>query len=232
MKKILIFLLAGTMIFGVVGCGQKDTTTEEDNQVIIENSDNKDKEENNASSSVGFGVEAVKSASETDASMFQYEEVEGGIAITDYTGEDEIVVIPKQIDGQDVVVVGEYAFANYEHVKAVKIADSVVAIGESAFGNCTGLEIVICGEGLSTIGEYAFNYCDSLYHLELNEGLETLELSCFPLNDVLKEVYIPSSVVNIDGILVASQTDVTIITEAGSAAEQYANEEGIPCKTK
>jgi len=54
----------------------------------------------------------VKNAPVTDASKFEYEEVEGGISITDYTGDDEIVVIPEIIDGQKVVEIGSSAFAN------------------------------------------------------------------------------------------------------------------------
>ena len=44
-----------------------------------------------------ISIKAVKNAKETDASKFDYQEVESGISITDYTGEDEIVVIPKTI---------------------------------------------------------------------------------------------------------------------------------------
>lgn len=232
MKKILVFLLAGIMILGVAGCGQKDATTENDSQATIENNDNKGQEENNVFSSIGFGVEAVKSAPETDASMFQYEEIDGGISITDYTGEDAIVVIPEKIDGQDVIAVGEYAFSNNEDIKGVKIADSVTVIERDAFCNCSKLEIVICGKNLSTIEIYAFNNCVALWHMELNEGIEILKESCFAMTDSLKEIFIPSSVVTMEYPFIETQTNVTIHTEAGSVAEQYATEMNIPCETK
>ena len=112
------------------------------------------------------------------------------------------------------------------------MADTITVVGDTAFGNCYGLEVVICGENLKTIEAYAFNYCESLQSMELNEGLETLMDSCFAKTDALKELYIPVSVVTLEYPFIKTQTNVTIITEAGSAAEQYAKEMDIPCKIK
>ena len=233
MKKVLVFLLAGIMIWGIVGCGQKDVDTEtENNQIITENRDDDGKEESNNSSNADISVEEVRNAPETDASQFEYEEIDGGLVITNYQGKDKTVVIPEKINGKKVVSIGEYAFSNNEDITGVKIADSVDVIERDAFCNCSELEIVICGENLSTIEIYAFNNCVALWHMELNEGIEVLKESCFAMTDSLKEIFIPSSVVVIEYPFIETQTYVTIHTEAGSIAEQYAIEMNIPYKTK
>ena len=70
--------------------------------------------------------------------MFEFEEVEGGVKITKYTGNENIVVIPEKIDGKAVVMLGEISFAN-STVRAVKIPDSVSFIEKGAFANCSNL---------------------------------------------------------------------------------------------
>ena len=69
----------------------------------------------------------------TDAKYFAYEEVEGGISITGYSIEGGLdVVIPSNINGKQVVAIGNTAFC-FNKLTSVTIPSSVTSIGSSAF---------------------------------------------------------------------------------------------------
>lgn len=219
MKKIFILLVSSLLLLNLCAC---------QNNTNLDNIDGSQQTENkNEASSGAITIDDVKKAKVTDSSKFEYENVDGGISITDYNGDDEIVVIPEKIDGLDVVEIGENAFANNDEIKGIKIADNISVIGKNAFVNCYNLEVVICGENLKVIEEFAFDNCESLYIVELNDKLETLKESCFAGTDTLEKIYISNNVVNIEYPFLETDTNVTIITEAGSAAEQYAKDSGI-----
>lgn len=225
-KKILLSLLCGVMVLGVAtGCGNKENNNGDNN------STNNPTVENNQNESTTTGeitINSVKNAKVTDESKFDYREVEGGIAITDYEGTDEIVVIPETIDGQTVVDIDRNAFANNDTMKGLRIANTVRSIGYGACGNCTELQVLISGTSLKSIEDYAFNNT-KLEFVELNDGLETLEIGCFAMTH-LKEIKIPSSVININLPLLVDEVNnngtITVIGEVGSAAEKYVQEKG------
>jgi hypothetical protein len=58
--------------------------------------------------------------------------VEGGVAITGYTGNDTAITIPARINGVAVVAIGEEAFRG-RPLTSVTIPNSVTTIGERAF---------------------------------------------------------------------------------------------------
>ena len=69
----------------------------------------------------------------TDAKYFAYEDVEGGISITGYSIEGGLdVVIPSNINGKQVVSIGNTAFC-FNKLTSVTIPSSVTSIGSSAF---------------------------------------------------------------------------------------------------
>ena len=225
MKKILVITLSLVIISGLCACGNKNTDNPVDDVKVESNADvegtnKKDKEETSAKTETT--VDDVKKTKETAANLFDYDEVEGGISIKDYTGDDKIVVIPEKIDGKVVVEVGANAFINNEDIKAVKLSDSIEVIKEQAFVNCESLEIFISGKGLKTIEPRVF-LNNNLKCVELNEGLETLEISCFGFLNTM-EIEMPSTVTNVDlPFLVNDGHTVTIVCEKGSAMQQYLN---------
>ena len=69
----------------------------------------------------------------TDAKYFAYEDVEGGISITGYSIEGGVdVVIPSNINGKQVVSIGNTAFC-FNKLTSVTIPSSVTSIGGGAF---------------------------------------------------------------------------------------------------
>ena len=157
---------------------------------------------------------------------FEYEEVDDGIRITRYNGDDEIVVIPEKIKGKQVISVSEYAFANNHTLKGLKIPDTISKIEKRSFQNCVELLIFVSGDELKIIDEYAFSGCSKLNNVVLNEGIEELKMSCFFATN-LKEIYIPASVSIIDYPFSENNKDeLTIIALDSSVAHNFAIENG------
>ena len=225
-KKILLSLLCGVMVLGITtGCGNKENNNGDNNST---NNPTVENNNNDSTTNSEITIDSVKNAKVTDASKFDYREVEGGIAITDYVGTDEIVVIPEIIDGQTVVVIDEDAFVNNDTIKGLKIANTVHTIGDSACLNCKELKVFVSGSSVKTIERYAFGNT-GLEFIELNDGLETLEMSSFGFSYFIV-VEIPSSVTNITSPFLVDEVrnngSITIIGEVGSAAEKYVQEKG------
>lgn len=227
---IVLVLVIGTV--AIVLVLNKDDSSEEstDKTISTSNKINSDKnnDKNESDNNGKITISSVKKAKETDASKFDYIEIDGGVSITDYSGKDEIVVIPEKIDGKTVVSIGKNAFVNNDTMRGLKISNSVHIIENSSCTNCTELQVFVSGTSLKIIEENAF-LNTKLEYVELNEGLETLEISSFGFTH-LKEIEIPSSVKNINLPFLVDEVNnngsITIIGEAGSAAEQYVNEYG------
>ena len=225
MREIVLSLICGILLLGIAtGCEKNNNSTSTNSGTNNEINNNQDE----SITSNNITIEKVKNTKETNSSLFSYVEVEGGISITDYTGTDEIVVVPEVIDGKTVVSVGKNAFVNNDTMKGLKIANTIKTIEYGACLNCTELQVLVSGTSLKTINDYAFS-STKLEFVELNNGLETLEISCFGFTN-LKEIEIPSSVININLPLLVDEVNnngsITVIGKVGSAAEQYVKEKG------
>ncbi len=78
------------------------------------------------------------------------------VTITKYTGQEENVTIPAEIDGRPVIEIGEGSFSNCKSLSTVQFPDSLETIDTYAFADCDNLQDVQLPEGLKTIGYGAF----------------------------------------------------------------------------
>ncbi len=96
------------------------------------------------------------------SSAFEFEESDIGITVKKYIGEDDIVMIPSEINEKAVTVIAENAFAD-THVRALYIPDSVTVIEKGALADMDSLVTLrvpfIGGETENHFG-YAFG-CSS-----------------------------------------------------------------------
>ncbi len=224
MKKIIALLLVVLTCLTLVACGSnKDKDT--DNKDGNTNQSSTIENESNIEPS-GITLSDVKNAKETNPSLFKYEDVDGGIIITGFTGDEKIIAIPDSIDGKKVVSIGRLAFANNTTVEGLRINSSTVDIGENSFENCFSLKIVVTGKNTKTIKEFAFNGCKVLDEVELNEGLESMAMLSFG-GCKLNEIIIPDTVTTIDMPFTKNETSaLTIIGSSGGAAENYVSQDG------
>lgn len=164
------------------------------------------------------------------------------------------------IMGGGVEEIGAYAFADDPELTEVTLSDSLKSIGPFAFCNdaikasnkletiripgrvteiakaaffSNGLKEVTVPGNVKTIGDGAFGFCESMVSAAVEEGVNTLGAGVFSGCKALKEIWLPASVTKI-GPNLLSHTDNTavIIAPAGSAAEAYALENGIPFRDR
>jgi len=125
---------------------------------------------------------------------FTYNVIDGGIELTGCVGECPTdLVIPEEIDGYNVISIGDSAF-QYNELNNVTIGNSVSNIGHSAFrGNqLTSLTIP---DSVNTIGEGAF-LSNQLTGVNIGNSVISIGQSSFGYN-LLTNLTIPHSVTSI-----------------------------------
>ena len=107
------------------------------------------------------------------------------VTITAYTGAEEDVEIPAELDGYKVTAIGYQAFT-YKEMKSVSFPESIRSIGERSFEYCTISDALRLPEGAAIrkdafsyavlpseviipagvmVGECAFSYCETMEKL-------------------------------------------------------------------
>ena len=92
--------------------------------------------------------------------------------ITGYSGNATALYIPGEIDGHEVVAIGDRAFENRTDLRTVMIPDSVTRINIGAFSGCINLANITLSKKIEKIGENAFYNCDSLQSIEIPKSLK------------------------------------------------------------
>ena len=133
----------------------------------------------------------------TDAKYFAYEDVEGGVSITGYSIEGGLnVVIPSNINGKQVVAIGNDAFTtegvtptgistnkieyNIQPLYSKKDNYEVVPLGTASDG--LGITSVIIPDTVISIGNYAF-YGNKLTSVTIPNSVTSIGDSAFFKND-------------------------------------------------
>lgn len=82
---------------------------------------------------------------------------DGTLKIIEYMGNDEIVVIPQEIDGVTVTAIDGWVFADHDEITSLIMPDTLISIGANCFRNCNNLSYIEVSYNLSDVGYYAFD---------------------------------------------------------------------------
>ena len=152
---------------------------------------------------------------------------DGNITITAYTGIEADVVIPAQIAGLPVTVIGEGAFGDNGHLVSISIPEGVFSIEKSAFQNCSSLESVNLPSSLSSIGESAFNSCTHLKQVIIPARISALADSTFFRCLELTDITLPAGLKSIGRMAIAvtgiAKIDLPISLESIGKQAFYGN---------
>lgn len=108
-------------------------------------------------------------ATETDD--FEYEILEDNtIAITDYKKDAKTIVIPSEIDGHTVTVIGSWSFSGCYDTVNITIPDTITEIGDFAFYNCHKLTAINIPASVKKIGGFVFSDCGDLSSLVVDKN--------------------------------------------------------------
>lgn len=137
----------------------------------------------------------------------------GEITITDCDESATSVIIPEQIDGIPVTIIGDQAFWSCVKLTSITIPSSVVSIGDHAFLNCVKLTSIIIPSSVVSIGDKAFENCVGLISINISDGVTTIGDEVFYNCRNLTNISIPNSVTSIGRYAFwncESLTDITI----------------------
>ena len=138
---------------------------------------------------------------------FLFEETNGSITITGYTGNDMEIVIPETINGLPVSTIGKRAFAGMK-ITSVHLAQ-VEKIEESAFANCKSLSSIDLTGSIRTIEDNAFSDCTTLTDVMIGANVESIGKHAFAKTAVQAfQAEDGGTYTAIDGVLVKGNTIV------------------------
>lgn len=138
-------------------------------------------------------------------------------------------------EGTTLMGVDAFEMSN---ITSVKLPSTLKSISKLGFYWCKNLNNVVIPGTVKEIGDNAFSWCESLSNLTIEEGVEHIGQAAFFRCNNLKEVTIPKSVTQIDmhafGWDYVDDYDVrnenlVIKCYSGTAAEQYARDNGFEC---
>lgn len=141
------------------------------------------------------------STTEGDGEMTEFAINSDGV-ITAYYGNKSVVMLPSQIQGKQVIGIGNNCFKGSK-ITSIQIPGTVRSIGNSAFQDCVNLKNVIFASSTvnvdigisafkgctsleninlpvtSSIGTSAFESCSSLKKLTIRKGCKSIGQYCF-----------------------------------------------------
>lgn len=182
MKKLLAFLMAIMIAVFVAACDSTKETAEEPE----------------VSPAVSEIVEETEAAEEQEEKVkifgdFEYLVEDDAVTITKYVGDSNKVKIPDEIDGSNVCIIGEEAFADAQ-CPEVHFSQNLQTICVRAFNNCTNLEVVIFPNQLSQIEEEAFKNCLALEAICISGENTRIDRTAFVGCDSIEEIYLGDNV--------------------------------------
>lgn len=123
----------------------------------------------------------------------------GVATLTGYTGKETTLVLPENLGGYEMTIIGKSAFAGNTAIKKVVIPDCYTTIGARAFENCTRIASLSLGSGITTWGtdwSYggAFAGCVNLFEIDFAPGITCIGQAAFKNCTLLDAVYLPDTV--------------------------------------
>ena len=155
--------------------------------------------------------------------VFIYEEnTDGTVSIVGWTGLENELIIPSEINGKTVSLIGENAFRAVNGLTYVKIPDTVKVI-DYAFAQCTSLTKVELGNGIEKMNG-AFMGCTSL--TEIIGGDKAVEMSeAFTGCVSITHAVIPDTVTSCDSAFKGCTALTDIKIGAGVTSINYTFED-------
>ena len=187
---------------------EEDESEESQDEVTIEQEIS---EEEEAEVSFDDGVEesdieAVGDSAQNTYGDFGYEEYNGGVKITNYTGTEDFVSVPAKINGKKVTVIDSEVFAGHSELKSITLPEGLESIGYQfiAGTGITSLTVPSTVTGCdSNYGRYGITEGSSLETLIFADGIKMIPgYFCYKGgygrdNYTLQHIEIPESVTEI-----------------------------------
>jgi len=114
---------------------------------------------------------------------------DGQIEITGYLSDEDVVIIPDEIDGIPITVIGFSAFKG-KSISKVVLSKNIREIMIEAFADCNKLETVSFKDGIEYLHRKSFANCTALKEINLPESCKTIATDTFKHCTNLKRIII------------------------------------------
>lgn len=140
-----------------------------------------------------------------------------------YLGNDSNIVIP-----ESVVEIGAFTFSKNKEIESVFVGNEVRVIGEYAFSNCNNLAKVRIDGNVERIENCAFEFT-GITEVVIESGVKKIGESAFAyLSHNGAKIIVPESIQEIgENAFYSNFKKTTLYVKEGSYAEQYAKENEI-----
>ena len=124
----------------------------------------------------GLSVSAAETT--TDGNYEYYVNTDGSITITNYKGNDTEVVIPSEINGKKVTIIGMYAFSG-RSITSITMPDTITEISDCAFWYNRALTSIVIPKSVVKIGFSAFFNCTNLNSITMPDSVSSMKQGAF-----------------------------------------------------
>ena len=153
--------------------------------------------------------------------------------INQYTGEEEVAIIPATYNNIDIKYIGENAFYKNSSVKVIKLNDNITQIENWGIRGCANLKAVYLPESLAVVWKYALGYNPNVKAFIMrNTKVETFYEGAFKNDTSLKYVSLPDTTKTISGICFENTALENIVIPEGTETISYSAFQNIPTLRK
>lgn len=124
--------------------------------------------------------------------------------------------------------IGSNTFKNCTSLKTIHLPNCLNEISEGLFYNCESLKKVFLSDNITQIGDNSFYNCKSLEKPWIPQSIKRIGENAFYGCVSIKEITIPKGIEEIGKNAFAGIPSLIIKGYAGTVAELYASENGIP----
>ena len=128
--------------------------------------------------------------------------------------------------------IGDDAFESCAKLTSINMPSGVEKLGRRVFYGCTNLQALDLPDSIQSFGWGAFKRCGAIISFVIPEGVTELPAELFEHCTSITNITVPSSVNAIEDKVFDDCPNLTLTVKAGSFAEQYAKENGIPFITE
>ena len=113
--------------------------------------------------------------------------------------------------GNSIASIKQYAFKGCSSLTSVSIPNSVTTIGREAFSDCSGLTSVTIGKSVTSIGSFAFAGCSNLTSIAIPNSVTSIKNYAFQSCPGLRKIVVESENTKYD-----SRNNCNAIIETGT----------------
>ncbi|EKQ56103.1 MULTISPECIES: leucine-rich repeat protein [unclassified Clostridium] len=108
------------------------------------------------------------------------------------------LVIPKEIGGIDIKLIGDYAFYNCGNLGSIVMPDNITSIGDYAFNQCDGLTNIKIPDNVISIGIRAFSGCNKLTSIVIPKNVIVINRNTFDGCKELEDITLSDNTTSIE----------------------------------